>query len=63
MNALFDLFNDAERRTLGRLGLATLLALAVSLVAFVRLRGSLENAYYISHRIVGIGTDDEIRSS
>jgi hypothetical protein len=42
MNVLFDLFNDKERRTLGRLGLATLLALAVFLVLFTRFRGGLE---------------------
>ena len=41
MNALFDLFNDRERRTLGRLGLAALIALAVFLVLFVRLKGGL----------------------
>jgi hypothetical protein len=51
MNALFDLFNDAERRTLGRLGLATLLALVVSLVAFVRLRGGLEKERTASIRL------------
>jgi hypothetical protein len=42
MNALFDLFNDKERRTLGRLGLAALLALAVFLILFTRIRGGLE---------------------
>ena len=42
MNALFDLFNDKERRTLGRLGLAVLLALAVFLVLFTRIRGGIE---------------------
>jgi hypothetical protein len=42
MNALFDLFNDAERRTLGRLCLAALLALVVFLVLFTRIRGGLE---------------------
>ena len=42
MNALFDLFNDAERRTLGRLGLAALIALAVCAFLFVRLRGGLD---------------------
>lgn len=42
MNILFDLFNDKERRTLGRLGLAALLALAVFLVLFTRIRGGLE---------------------
>ncbi|MCX6568349.1 MAG: hypothetical protein NT147_04790 [Candidatus Aminicenantes bacterium] len=42
MNVLFDLFNDKERRTLGRLGLAALLALAVFLVLFTRIRGGLE---------------------
>ena len=41
MNALFDLFNDTERRTLGRIGLASLLALVVFLVLFVRVRGGL----------------------
>lgn len=43
MNVLFDLFNDKERRTLGRLGLATLLALAVFLVLFTRIRGGLDS--------------------
>lgn len=42
MNALFDLFSDKERRTLGRLGLAALVALAVFLVLFTRVRGGLE---------------------
>jgi hypothetical protein len=42
MNVLFDLFNDKERRTLVRLGLATLVALAVLLVLFTRVRGGLE---------------------
>jgi hypothetical protein len=42
MNVLFDLFNDKERRTLGRFGLAVLLALAVFLVLFTRIRGGLE---------------------
>ncbi len=42
MNVLFDLFTDKERRTLGRLGLAALLALAVFLVLFSRVRGGLE---------------------
>jgi hypothetical protein len=42
MNVLFDVFNDKERRTLGRLGLAALVALAVFLVLFMRVRGGLE---------------------
>jgi hypothetical protein len=43
MNALFDRLNDEERRTLGRLGLAALLAAVVFLVLFVRLRVGLES--------------------
>ncbi len=42
MNALFDLFNDAERRTLARLGLAAVAALVLGLFLFVRLKGGLE---------------------
>lgn len=42
MNALFDLFDDAERRTLVRLAVAAVAALAVALVLFVRLKGGLE---------------------
>ena len=42
MNALFDLLDDKERRTLGRLGLAALIALVVCLALFVRFRGGLE---------------------
>ncbi|HPW17920.1 MAG TPA: GspMb/PilO family protein [Candidatus Aminicenantes bacterium] len=41
MNALFDLLDDGERRTLGRLGLAALVLLAVFLVLLVRVRGGL----------------------
>ena len=51
MNALYDLFNDAERRTLGRLGLAALVALAVCLFLFVRLRGGLEKERAASVRL------------
>lgn len=50
MNALFDLFNDRERRTLGRLGLAALVALAVFLILFVRLRGGLSGETEASFR-------------
>jgi len=42
MNALFDLFDDKERRTLGRLGLATLVVLALFLVLFTRTREGLQ---------------------
>jgi hypothetical protein len=52
MNALFERFNDAERRTLGRLGLAALLVLAVFLVLFVRLRGGLANERNASFRLL-----------
>jgi hypothetical protein len=41
MNALFDLLDDKERRTLGRLGLAAALALVVFLILFARVRGGL----------------------
>lgn len=51
MNALFDLLNDRERRTLVRLGAAALVALAVVLVLFVRLRGGLEAQRTASFRI------------
>lgn len=51
MNALFDLFNDTERRTLGRLGLAALLALVVFLVLFARIRGGLEKERTASFRL------------
>jgi hypothetical protein len=50
MNALFDLFNDRERRTLGRLGLAVLIALAAFLVLFVRFRGGLQGVRTASFR-------------
>jgi hypothetical protein len=42
MNALFDLFNDAERRTLARLGVVAVVALALGLALFVRLKVGLE---------------------
>lgn len=51
MNALFDLLNDRERRTLTRLSAAALLALAVALVLFVRLRGGLETLRTDSFRL------------
>lgn len=51
MNDLFDLLDDGERRTLGRLGLAALLALIVALFLFVRLRGGLERARAESFRL------------
>ncbi len=51
MNALFDLFTDAERRTLVRLGLASVLALAVFLVVFARVRGDLRNERTASVRL------------
>jgi len=41
MNALFELFNDAERRTLARTGLAALVVLVVFLAVFARVRGGL----------------------
>jgi hypothetical protein len=51
MNALFDPLNDSERRTLGRLGLVALVALAVFLVLFVRLRGGLGKERTASFRL------------
>lgn len=51
MNDLFDLFDDKERRTLVRLGLAALLALAVFLVLFARIRGGLENERTAAFRL------------
>jgi hypothetical protein len=51
MNALFDLLNDRERRTLGRLGLAALIALVLCLVLFVRLRGGMEKEQTASFRL------------
>jgi hypothetical protein len=50
MNALFDLFNDRERRTLVRLALVALVALVLFLVLFVRLRGGLESRRTASFR-------------
>ena len=51
MNALFDLLNDRERRTLVRIGLAALILLAAFLVLFVRLRGGLEKERTASFRV------------
>lgn len=51
MNALFDMLDDRERRTLGRLGLAAVLALAVLLVLFVRVRGGLVREQAASFRL------------
>lgn len=51
MNALFDLFDDRERRTLGRLGLAALIALVVCLALFVRFRGGLDKGRTASFRL------------
>ncbi len=51
MNALFDLLNDSERRTLGRLGLAALIALVVFLALFIRLKGGLERERTTSFRL------------
>jgi hypothetical protein len=51
MNALSDLLSDKERRTLSRLGLAALVALAVFLVLFVRLRTGLEKDKTESFRL------------
>ncbi len=51
MNALFDLFGDRERRTLGRLGLAVLVALVVCLALFIRFRGGLEKERTASFRL------------
>jgi hypothetical protein len=43
MNALFDLFADKERRTLMRLGAASVLIVGLFLVVFFRVRGGLQN--------------------
>ncbi|OGD16141.1 MAG: hypothetical protein A2V76_03105 [Candidatus Aminicenantes bacterium RBG_16_63_14] len=51
MNAFFDQFNDTERRTFGRLGLAAILALVVFLVLFARMRGGLEKERTASFRL------------
>jgi len=51
MNALFDLLDDKERRTLVRLGLAALIVLAVLLVLFIRFRGGLEKDRTASFRL------------
>lgn len=51
MNALFDRFTDAERRTLVRLALAAVVVLAVFLAAFVRLRGGLRDERTSSVRL------------
>jgi len=51
MNALFDLLDDRERRTLVRLGLAALIVLAVVLLLFVGLRGSLKKDRTASFRL------------
>jgi hypothetical protein len=48
MNAFFDLFNDQERRTLGRLGVAGCVVLALFLVFFARLRGGLAHDRMLS---------------
>jgi hypothetical protein len=51
MNALFDLLNDEERRTLGRFGLAAIIALVVLLALFARFRGGLEKERATSFRL------------
>lgn len=51
MNALFDLLDDRERRTLVRIGLAALILLVAFLVLFVRLRGGLEKERTASFRV------------
>ncbi len=51
MNVLFDLLNDQERRTLGRLGLAVVVALAVCLIVVVRFRVGLEREKDASFRL------------
>ncbi|RPJ01019.1 MAG: hypothetical protein EHM31_01680 [Candidatus Aminicenantes bacterium] len=45
------MFNDSERRMLGRLGLVALVALVVFLVLFVRVRGGLEKERTASFRL------------
>jgi len=66
MNALFDLFNDAERRKLDRLGLIALIALVVFVILFVRLRGGLEKERTASLRLresseIAVKARDEAR--
>jgi len=51
MNTLFELLDDKERRSLGRLGLAALIALIVVLFLFVRLRGGVEREKTASFRL------------
>ncbi len=51
MNALFELLDDKERRTLGRLGLAALIALLIGLALFARFRGGLEKERTASFRL------------
>jgi hypothetical protein len=51
MNALFELLNDRERRTLVRLGLAALIFLVAFGILFVRLRGGLEKQRMASFRL------------
>jgi Type II secretion system (T2SS), protein M subtype b len=51
MTALSDLLDDRERRTLGRLGLAALIALLVGLALFVRFRGGLVKERTASFRL------------
>jgi hypothetical protein len=51
MNALFDALNDRERRTLGRLGLAAVVALVVVLALFFRLKGGVGRERTASFRL------------
>ncbi len=50
MNALFDLFNDAERRTLGRLAAVALAVLVLTVGLLVRVRGGLGRDERVSVR-------------
>ena len=51
MNALVDALDDKERRTLARLGVAALVALAVFFVLLTRVRGGLERERVESARL------------
>jgi hypothetical protein len=51
MNLLFDLLTDTERRTLVRIGLAAVVALAVFLAVFTRFRIGLEKEKTASFRL------------
>lgn len=51
MNLLFDLLDDKERRTLGRIGLVAVVALALFLAVFTHFRIGLERKKTASFRL------------